>query len=200
MPLPDFDAIFGEMTESVKRFTARAVDPLRARLDALETAVRGLPSTDFVRAEVAAGTSKTTLDLLGALSRAPDGKTITVENVTPLIEARIAALPVPKDGAPGEPGMDGSPGERGADGSPGEPGAAGAPGERGVDGAPGQQGERGADGVSVDPAAVREMVGSEVHLALADIAEPAREISEARVKDLADAFVAQLTAATVEQR
>jgi len=87
------------------------------------------------------------------------------------IVARIDALPVAKDGAPGKDGADGkdgAPGERGekgdagergekgesgrdgrdgVDGKDGAPGLPGEKGERGNPGLPGEQGEKGAPGV-----------------------------------------------------
>lgn len=87
-----------------------------------------------------------------------------------MVDKRIAELPVPKDGTPGERGADGLPGaagrdgvdgkdgapgrdgvdgtqgEKGADGLSGKDGAPGADGQRGADGAPGAAGERGEQG------------------------------------------------------
>lgn len=65
------------------------------------------------------------------------------------VERALAALPVPKDGAPGERGADGAAGADGRDGKDGAPGADGTPGEKGVDGRdgdPGKDGEKGLDG------------------------------------------------------
>jgi hypothetical protein len=86
----------------------------------------------------------------------PAGKSVTIEDVTPLIEARVAeamaAIPVPrdgvdgKDGAPGERGPEGPAGKDGRDGADGAPGEKGEPGERGADGLPGADGKDGLDG------------------------------------------------------
>lgn len=71
------------------------------------------------------------------------------------VERALSALPVLKDGAPGERGADGAPGKDGRDGvdgkdgAPGAPGVDGQPGEKGADGqegAHGKDGEKGADG------------------------------------------------------
>lgn len=62
------------------------------------------------------------------------------------VEAAVAALPVPKDGAPGAKGDPGERGEQGLRGDYGAPGAKGDPGERGEPGARGEAGERGAAG------------------------------------------------------
>ena len=76
------------------------------------------------------------------------------------VAARIDALPVAKDGAPGKDGADGkdgAPGERGEKGDAGERGEKGEPGRDGrdgadgKDGAPGERGEKGERG-EVGPA------------------------------------------------
>ncbi|MGO8241330.1 hypothetical protein ACC806_34900 [Rhizobium ruizarguesonis] len=70
---------------------------------------------------------------LAELPKAQDGKSVTVEDVAPLIDEAVvkavAAIPVPKDGAPGKDGEPGQPGQPGKDG---EPGKDGAPGKDGV--------------------------------------------------------------------
>jgi len=76
--------------------------------------------------------------------------------VAAAVERAVAAIPRPKDGAPGpkgDPGERGAPGERGPIGERGEKGIDGAPGRDGLPGrdgqpgAPGAMGEKGADGV-----------------------------------------------------
>jgi hypothetical protein len=68
------------------------------------------------------------------------------------LEKRVAEMPVPKDGAPGQDGApgkdgrDGVDGKDGADGMPGADGKDGAPGRDGVDGVPGKDGMDGKDG------------------------------------------------------
>lgn len=110
MPMPDGMRALGEQTiAAVKSFTAREVGPLRESVTRLEAGIAALPSAEFVRAEVAASASKLMLDLLAAVSRS-DGKAIAVEDISPLVESCIAALPVPKDGAPGRDGRDGADG------------------------------------------------------------------------------------------
>lgn len=92
------------------------------------------------------------------------------------IESQLKALPAPRDGVDGAPGVDGKDGAPGKDGQDGSPGSAGTPG---TDGAPGRD---GADGKSltlsdVQPilnAAVAEMmVGATKTLAEAVAALPA---------------------------
>lgn len=158
MPAPDLRAMGEQVLVAVKGHTARAVEPLVARLDSLERAAQAAPSAEFVRAEVSSAAARLALDFAALVSRAPDGKPIAVEDVRPIVEAAIAALPVPKDGLPGE---------------------------------------RGADGKSVDQDEIAAMVSAEVARGVA-VALP--EATDARVKDLADAFVSQLMAATVEQQ
>jgi hypothetical protein len=80
------------------------------------------------------------------------GKSVTVDDVRPLIVRALSEVPRPvdgKDGAPGERGLDGAPGRDGQDGASGRDGIDGkdgAPGERGLDGAPGRDGQDGASG------------------------------------------------------
>lgn len=72
-----------------------------------------------------------------------------VDSVFKRLEDRIASLPTPEKGEPGEKGdpgingKDGAPGERGPQGERGE---AGIPGERGEPGVQGEQGPQGAPG------------------------------------------------------
>src|SRR3954463_4448847 len=106
MPTPDLRPMFEQMSVAVKAHTARAVDPLREKLGAVESSIAALPTADFVRAEVAASTSKMAGGLLGALSKS-DGQAISVEDVRPMVASMIDALPVPKDGADGRDGRDG---------------------------------------------------------------------------------------------
>lgn len=68
------------------------------------------------------------------------------------LEARVAAIPLPKDGAAGLNGKDGAPGERGQNGEPGKdgmPGKDGADGKDGIKGDPGRDGKDGRDGLDV---------------------------------------------------
>jgi hypothetical protein len=57
---------------------------------------------------------------IAELPKPQDGKSVTVEDVTPLIDEKVAkavaAIPVPKDGAPGKDGIDGKEGAPGKDG------------------------------------------------------------------------------------
>lgn len=59
------------------------------------------------------------------------------------LDRAVAALPIPKDGAPGADGKDGADGVPGQKGDPGEDGK---PGERGEKGDPGERGEPGPAG------------------------------------------------------
>lgn len=67
-----------------------------------------------------------------------DGESITLDDVLPIIRDAIAAIPTPKDGAPGRDGKDGEKGEKGEKGEPGKDGKDGAPGKDGVDGRDGK--------------------------------------------------------------
>lgn len=103
-----------------------------------ERGADGAPGRDADPADIAEAVEYA----VAALPRPQDGRSVTLEDVRPLIDealqVAIAALPVPKDGAPGAPG------ERG---EPGPVGEKGDPGERGEQGPAGPQGERGSPGL-----------------------------------------------------
>lgn len=208
MPLPDFEAMFSEMADHVKRFTARAVEPLRERMTRIDADVASRPTVDAMRAAIAESSAKLALDFVTMVSRSADGKPINVEDVRPIVESAIAALPKPKDGEPGksvDPAhvaalvdgaiakavaaipvpQNGAPGDRGGDGAPG---VKGDPGERG------EKGERGADAPGIDPVAVEAMVDRAVAVKTAS----QQEAEAAWAKDFSDALVSRLMAATVE--
>lgn len=109
----------------VREQIAKAVGSLATRLDGLERQLSALPTPkDGV-----------------------DGKSVTLDDVAPLIErvvaAAVAVIPTPKDGRDGK---DGAPGERGPIGERGAPGGKGEAGERGAQGERGEKGESGAPG------------------------------------------------------
>lgn len=144
----DTTALVKAVAAVVREQIAKAVQSLSTRLDGVEQRFAELPEP----------------------KDGNDGKSVTVEDVAPLIEQAVskavAAVPVPKDGIDGKDGeagrdgvgkdgrdgkdgKDGAPGERGETGPaglPGERGADGLPGKDGRDGAPGQAGERGLQG------------------------------------------------------
>lgn len=80
-------------------------------------------------------------DAIAAIPKPQDGKSISVADVTPMIQEAVQkavdAIPRPADG------KDGAPGERGEKGEPGPQGEKGDTGERGI------QGEKGADGIGL---------------------------------------------------
>lgn len=146
-----------------------------------------MPHVDTVRVMVLDEIGKA----VGILPRAQDGKSVTIEEVTPLLQrmvdsiprpkdgvdgkdidptevrAMVAeavdAIPKPKDGAPGAQGPMGPQGERGADG------ALGATGERGMDGSTGPKGDAGPQGEageSIHPDTVRMMITEAVELSV----------------------------------
>lgn len=81
---------------------------------------------------------------VGVLPRAQDGKSVTLEEITPLLQRMVDAIK-PKDGRDGADGKDGADGINGKDGERGEKGDVG---ERGEAGPQGARGEKGADGVA----------------------------------------------------
>ena len=140
-------------------------DGVDARLAGLDERVRALaadltarPTLDIVRAESAAAAGKAAADMVAALPKPADGKSVTVDDVRPLLGQMVAALPKAKDGAPGDPGQKGDRGERG------EPGTSGAPGQKGDTG---EQGPAGKDAV-VDYQAIAKTVDELVQRAVAD--------------------------------
>lgn len=80
--------------------------------------------------------------------RGEDGKSVTIEDVAPLVREEIAmqlsAWPRPKDGAEGPAGPEGKPGRDGTDGKDGAPGPRGETGPTGATGADGKDGKDGA--------------------------------------------------------
>ncbi|MET3925943.1 hypothetical protein [Devosia sp. 2618] len=117
-----FDGVaFGkEMVGIVKGYVERAVKPLLDRLDALEKRepVKGLDGSDGKDgvdgkdadpAVTAQLVNEEVAKAVGALPVAQDGKSVTIEDVRPLIEELVSAaisvavksLPAPKDGADG---------------------------------------------------------------------------------------------------
>lgn len=95
---------------------------------------------------------------VAAIPRPVDGKSVTVEDVRPMLvelvdqtmTKAVAALPQPRDGRDGLPGVPGPPGEKGLDGKDGTPGRDGVNGQ---DGAPGRD---GADGLGFDDLELHE--------------------------------------------
>lgn len=65
------------------------------------------------------------------------------------LEATIAALPAPRDGKDGDPGLPGADGEKGLDGKDGAAGVDGKDGAAGVHGRDGMNGQKGADGLGL---------------------------------------------------
>jgi integrin beta 3 len=121
----DLEKLAGVVTRSVQEFVSRAVEPLLARLKALEE--RPLPSDG--RDGVDGLPGENGRDGVDGLPGA-DGR----------------------DGVDGLPGADGKDGADGLPGKDGEPGAPGEPGRDGIDGAPGERGldgSPGADGVGL---------------------------------------------------
>lgn len=207
--LPDSDAAGDELFEAVAGYTARAVDPLRERMGRLDADIATRPTVDSMRAAIAEASAKLALDFVTMVSRAPDGKPITIEDVRPVVERAIADLPKPKDGAPGKDAdpaqvtalVDGAVAKAVAaipapkDGTPGPKGDAGDKGDAGERGA---AGDPGADGKSVEPAAVEAMIVSAVERAVAVTMSEQQDADAAWAKTFADELVAKLTAATVE--
>jgi integrin beta 3 len=153
----------------------RALAPILARLEAAErraeaaeAALAKTPHADTIRATVLDEIGKA----VGILPRAQDGKSVTIEELTPLVQMMVDAIPRPKDGAPGPEGPQGAAGERGMDGTPGPhgerglDGSAGPQGERGDRGDAGERGEKGIDGQSIHEDTVRLIIAETVDGAL----------------------------------
>lgn len=126
---------------------------------------------------------------VGVLPRAQDGKSVTIEEVRPLIQMMVDAIPRPADGSPGKDAdpelvralvdetvaraVDSMPkpkdGRDGIDGKDGIPGIDGARGDCGAAGERGEKGDAGVDGRDGDPAVLRAVVDEAVTLAFAAI-------------------------------
>lgn len=173
----DGKAFGAEIVGVVKEYVSGSVAPLVERLEAMERRLDDMPTPqdgkDADPAEVAAIVSegmkselseiraaveaievpelpdipKMVADAVAAIPEPQDGKSVTVEDVSPLIEESVSKavseLPKPKDGVDGE---DGDPGEKG---EPGRDGVDGKDGSQGEKGAPGSDGKDGRDGVDI---------------------------------------------------
>ena len=148
-----------------KEATDARIAGLDERLRELAADITARPTLDVLRAEAATAAGKAAAEMVAALPKPENGKSVTVDDVRPLLEQMVAAIPRPKDGAPGRDGVDGKDGVPGAngkdgrdgvDGKDGVPGANGKDGRDGVDGkdgAPGANGKDGRDGVDGKPGA-----------------------------------------------
>lgn len=149
-----------------KEATDARIAGLDERLRELAADVTARPTLDVLRAEAATAAGKAAAEMVAALPKAVDGKSVTVDEVRPLLEQMVAAIPRPKDGAPGRDGVDGKDGVPGAngkdgrDGVDGKPGADGVHGKDGANGADGKDGAAGRDGkdATVDYDAIRSYV------------------------------------------
>jgi len=148
------------------------LDVIRNDLAGVAKCVEAKPDLETLRAEQANVATKAAADLFATLPKPENGKSVTVDEVRPLLEQMVKAIPAPRDGGDGKDGADGLPGKDGRDGkdgalgergADGAAGAAGLPGEKGADGingrdgadglsgkdgAPGERGEKGADGIN----------------------------------------------------
>ncbi len=99
------EALADMVIQSVQVFLERRLAPIVESIAAIkrELEVRGAaPTADFVRAEASAAA----LSLLGHLPKPIDGKSVTVDEVEPmlerLVEKHVAAIPKPENGEPGK--------------------------------------------------------------------------------------------------
>ena len=117
MNLTDLENQAKAIAATVRDYCAKAVAPILTRMEGLEnqlTEVKAIvqqpvtfSETEIEKAaELAA--SKIPVPKDGAPGeKGEDGKSITLEEVQPLILEAVAQIPAPKDGAPGEKGEDG---------------------------------------------------------------------------------------------
>lgn len=101
---------------------------IKGTMDAMSEAVRAIQDAPELRdiPAVVAECVAAAFAQIPVAENGADGKSVEVEDVLPALEAQVAkfldSIPLPKDGAPGEPGKDGrdgAPGEKGADGNNG---------------------------------------------------------------------------------
>jgi len=126
MNLKDLENQAKAIAATVRDYCSKAVAPLMARMDELETTVKALAERPteiiFSEAEIEKAAALVASKIPPPKDGAPgekgeqgergaDGKSVTLDEVKALVEA--IEIPTPKDGAPGEKGEQG---ERGADG------------------------------------------------------------------------------------
>jgi hypothetical protein len=132
--------------------------------------------------------AETTERILATWERPQDGKSVTVDELAPLVEESVlravSAIPAPKDGTDGKDGRDGVDGSNGADGRDGADGIAGVDGTNGND---------GADGKDADPELISDMVQRAVD-ALPP-AQPGKDADPELVASLVDEKVRAAVAA-----
>lgn len=178
----DLDDLVVQLARETRSFLEERLSGLEAKR-AIEFAEFKAQISELIRREVK--------DALAGQPKPLDGKSVTVDDVRPLIDdavrREVSAQPKPAGGAPGRDGQDGINGKDGKDGSPGIPGKdaevdydrignviavavdkaiANAPKPK--DGADGQPGKDAA----VDYALLREFVDAAVTNALAAIPKP----------------------------
>lgn len=118
MNVRDIEAQAKALAPILRNYVSRAVDSLKTQLFAdLDAEFKRLSSGLVAQFEAIPAVdmdavAKQAAGLIPAPERGEDGKSVTLEDVQPLIDEAvvkaISAMPVPKDGQPGEPGKDGA--------------------------------------------------------------------------------------------
>lgn len=118
MNVRDIEAQAKALAPILRNYVAKAIDSLKTQLFAdLDEEFKRLSSGLVAQFEAIPAVdldavAKQAAELIPAPERGEDGKSVTLEDIQPAIyEAvvkAISAMPVPKDGQPGEPGKDGA--------------------------------------------------------------------------------------------
>lgn len=118
MNVRDIEAQAKALAPILRNYVAKAIDALRAELFAgQDDRFKSLSNDLGARIETISAVdldalAKQAAELIPAPERGEDGKSITIEDIQPAIDEAvvkaISAMPVPKDGNPGEPGKDGA--------------------------------------------------------------------------------------------
>lgn len=122
------------VVQTVKDYVSVVLRPLEQRLEKAEAFRDDIDS--LLNEKVAAI----------PLQKGEDGKSVTIEEITPILKELVAELPKPENGKDGRDGKPGEQGERGEQGEKGDAGESGKDGLDGKDGADGRDGKDGLDG------------------------------------------------------
>lgn len=146
--MSDLKTLGDQVIQALRECVNKAMEVTAKRLNAFESRLEGIAKS--IPDENAIAKRAATL-AAESIPIPKDGKSVTVEEVMPLIVAEVAKIPKAADGKDGRDGKDGEAGAPGAQGAPGIAGEKGDPGVQGEKGDPGAPGEQGPKGDAGDP-------------------------------------------------